>query len=283
MKSFPFLLGLVLAWRVAGLAADPAPIPPIERRLPPPGIEIPADVKAGFWPTRMAIGRIAKEGRKYGAYLGIITQRPSELDQTILSQCNTFFAMRLSNTKDQDIIAGAFNSGAQSTIAFLPSISNRECIAFGEAVYSPMRMTFETVGAEDLPGAHIRENQNAVRAGREINLGAIISRMRGTNIPASLAHGDDPYGHDLQALNAASMSQAAAKGGGSGAAPGTAAGNAARMPDPAKIDALEALANKSIEQRYIDAAKDPNGPPGTPEPLRNNRENGNSLIRRLRG
>ena len=244
---------------------------------------IPADVKAGFWPTRMAIGRIAKEGRKYGAYLGIITQRPSELDQTILSQCNTFFAMRLSNTKDQDIIAGAFNSGAQSTIAFLPSISNRECIAFGEAVYSPMRMTFETVGAEDLPGAHIRENQNAVRAGREINLGAIISRMRGTNIPASLAHGDDPYGHDLQALNAASMSQAAAKGGSSGAAPGTAAGNAARMPDPAKIDALEALANKSIEQRYIDAAKDPNGPPGTPEPLRNSRENGNSLIRRLRG
>ncbi|MGB7285315.1 MAG: DUF87 domain-containing protein [Salaquimonas sp.] len=140
---------------------------------------IPADPKAGFWPTRMAIGRIAKEGRKYGVFLGIITQRPGELDPTILSQCNSFFAMRLSNKKDQEIIAGAFNSGAQSTIAFLPSIANRECIAFGEAVYSPMRMTFETVQAKDLPGANIRENQDAVRAGKQINLNAVITKMRG--------------------------------------------------------------------------------------------------------
>ncbi len=106
---------------------------------------IPANVEDGFWPTRAAIGRIAKEGRKYGVFLGIITQRPGELDPTILSQCNSFFAMRLSNKRDQEIIAGAFNSGAESTIAFLPSISNRECIAFGEALYTPMRMTFETV------------------------------------------------------------------------------------------------------------------------------------------
>lgn len=140
---------------------------------------IPANAEDGFWPTRAAIGRIAKEGRKYGVYLGIITQRPGELDPTILSQCNSFFAMRLSNRKDQEIIAGAFNSGAQSTIAFLPSISNRECIAFGEAVYSPMRMTFETVAAKDLPGANIRENQNAVRAGKQVNLSSVITKMRG--------------------------------------------------------------------------------------------------------
>jgi DNA segregation ATPase FtsK/SpoIIIE-like protein len=140
---------------------------------------IPANINAGFWPTRQAIGRIAKEGRKYGVFLGIITQRPGELDPTILSQCNSFFAMRLSNRKDQEIIAGAFNSGAQSTIGFLPSISNRECIAFGEAVYSPMRMTFETVDAKDLPGANIRENQEAVRAGRQINLDTVINKLRG--------------------------------------------------------------------------------------------------------
>ncbi|MCB1422569.1 MAG: ATP-binding protein [Nitratireductor sp.] len=230
---------------------------------------IPSDQNAGFWPTRMAIGRIAKEGRKYGAYLGIITQRPSELDQTILSQCNTFFAMRLSNTKDQDIIAGAFNSGAQSTIAFLPSISNRECIAFGEAVYSPMRMTFETVGAEDLPGAHIRENQNAVRAGREINLTAIISHMRGTNMPATLSHGDDPYGHELPQVAAPPMSEPA---GNSGQETGR------MVSESSKIDALEALANKSIEQRYRDAAKPE---PTAPRPV--TRESGNSLIKRLRG
>ncbi|PCH49627.1 MAG: ATPase [Hyphomicrobiales bacterium] len=152
---------------------------------------IPADIDAGFWPTRQSIGRIAKEGRKYGVYLGIITQRPGELDPTILSQCNTFFAMRLSNQKDQEIIAGAFNSGAQSTINFLPSISNRECIAFGEALHSPMRMTFETVLAKDLPGANIRQIQEDTRAGKVVNLQGVISKMRKENAFASLYNDDD--------------------------------------------------------------------------------------------
>lgn len=152
---------------------------------------IPADVDAGFWPTRQSIGRIAKEGRKYGVYLGIITQRPGELDPTILSQCNTFFAMRLSNQKDQEIIAGAFNSGAQSTIDFLPSISNRECIAFGEGLHSPMRMTFETVPAKDLPGANIRQNQEDTRAGKIVNIQGVISKMRKENTSASLYMTDE--------------------------------------------------------------------------------------------
>jgi len=100
--------------------------------------------------------------------------------------------MRLSNRKDQEIIAGAFNSGAQSTIGFLPSISNRECIAFGEAVYSPMRMTFETVAAKDLPGANIRENQEAVKAGRQINLDTVINKMRGGGSARIEAPESDP-------------------------------------------------------------------------------------------
>ena len=54
----------------------------------------PADRNAGFAPTRRALMRIAKEGRKYGVYLGLVTQRPAELDPTIISQCNTLFAMR---------------------------------------------------------------------------------------------------------------------------------------------------------------------------------------------
>lgn len=68
---------------------------------------IPSDPSLGFVPTRQAIARIAKEGRKYGVSLGIITQRPGELDQTILSQCSTLFAMRLANDRDQEIIRSA--------------------------------------------------------------------------------------------------------------------------------------------------------------------------------
>ncbi len=139
---------------------------------------IPADASAGFFPTRQAIARIAKEGRKYGVFLSIITQRPGELDPTILSQCNTVFAMRLGNQRDQEIIRGAVTSGAKSTINFLSSIANRECIAFGEAIQTPMRMTFETMAAKDLPGARIYEQQAKIKEGLQISLSAVLRRMR---------------------------------------------------------------------------------------------------------
>ncbi|MGI9401245.1 MAG: ATP-binding protein [Rhizobiaceae bacterium] len=140
---------------------------------------VPANTDAGFWPTRQAIAKIAKEGRKYGVYLGVITQRPSELDPTIFSQCNTVFAMRLSNQADQKIIGGAMTNGAQSTVGFLASIANQECIAFGEAIKTPMRLTFETIPKELLPGSNIYDVQEAVRNGREIDITDVVQRMRG--------------------------------------------------------------------------------------------------------
>ena len=72
---------------------------------------IPADVSSGFAPTRGAIARIAKEGRKYGVSLAIITQRPNELDPTILSQCNTIFSLRLGNDEDQNVMRQAISKG----------------------------------------------------------------------------------------------------------------------------------------------------------------------------
>jgi len=152
---------------------------------------IPADEKAGFWPTRQAIARIAKEGRKYGVFLCIITQRPGELDPTILSQCNTIFAMRLGNERDQEIIRGAVTNGAKSTISFLSSIANRECIAFGEAIQTPMRMTFETMRPEDLPGAHIYEQQKRVKEGMTVSIASVLRRMRKEDKKVSVE--SDPY------------------------------------------------------------------------------------------
>ena len=140
---------------------------------------IPADQNAGFFPTRQAIARIAKEGRKYGVYLAVISQRPSELDSTILSQCNTVFAMRLGNERDKEIIRQSVSGAAQSTISFLSSIANREAIAFGEALATPMRLMFETVAASKLPGSHIYENQAKLLAGEAgVSLDTVINRMR---------------------------------------------------------------------------------------------------------
>ncbi|MCP4183449.1 MAG: DUF87 domain-containing protein [Hyphomicrobiales bacterium] len=140
---------------------------------------IPADTQAGFLPTRLAISKIAKEGRKYGVFLGVITQRPGELDATILSQCNTIFSMRLGNDHDQAIVGKAISGAANSTISFLSSLANRECIAFGEAMEAPMRMTFENVSVRKLPGSNIYENQAKLREGKaSISLSSVIIKMR---------------------------------------------------------------------------------------------------------
>ncbi|HZL62717.1 MAG TPA: DUF87 domain-containing protein, partial [Pseudolabrys sp.] len=63
----------------------------------------PSDKQIGFGPTKRALSRIAKEGRKYGVFLGLVTQRPAEIDSTIISQCSTLFVMRLSNDRDQSL------------------------------------------------------------------------------------------------------------------------------------------------------------------------------------
>lgn len=138
---------------------------------------VPSDPKLGFAPTRQAIARIAKEGRKYGAYLGVVTQRPGELDPTILSQCSTVFAMRLANERDQQIIRSAISDASASTIAFLASIGNREAIAFGEGVATTMRMRFATLPPHELPAMGSR--QVVAEGSRlDITLDDLIRRMR---------------------------------------------------------------------------------------------------------
>ncbi|WP_034851066.1 ATP-binding protein [Sinorhizobium sojae] len=143
---------------------------------------VPADPSFGFLPTRQAIARIAKEGRKYGVSLGIITQRPGELDPTILSQCSTVFAMRLANDRDQEIIRSAISNSSISTTSFISSIGNGEAIAFGEAVAVPMRMRFSRVEEARLPRAHgitDRVEEDAP----PVDLRSIVSRMRAMNGP----------------------------------------------------------------------------------------------------
>ncbi|CAN7262964.1 ATP-binding protein [Rhizobium sp. LjRoot254] len=139
---------------------------------------VPSDPTLGFFPTRQAIARIAKEGRKYGCSLGIITQRPGELDQTILSQCSTIFSMRLSNEIDQDIIRKAIPGSSISAMNFISSLANGEAIAFGEALPVPMRLKFERVKESVLPRAHGAEVKEVIDDPSTINLGNVIERMR---------------------------------------------------------------------------------------------------------
>jgi DNA helicase HerA-like ATPase len=110
-----------------------------------------ADRNIGFGPTRKAISRIAKEGRKYGVYLGLVTQRPAELDATIISQCNTLFAMRLANDRDQALLRSAVSDAAANLLSFVPSLGTREVLGFGEGLALPTRLRFKEVPLHQLP------------------------------------------------------------------------------------------------------------------------------------
>ncbi|RMB34702.1 hypothetical protein C8J47_2432 [Sphingomonas sp. PP-F2F-G114-C0414] len=89
------------------------------------------------------LGRIAKEGRKYGVSLGLITQRPSDLAEGVLSQCGTIIAMRLNNDRDQAFVRAAMPEGARGFLDSIPALRNRECIICGEGVTIPIRVSFD--------------------------------------------------------------------------------------------------------------------------------------------
>jgi DNA helicase HerA-like ATPase len=112
---------------------------------------VPANPHTGFEPCRRAIARIAKEGRKYGASLCIVTQRPAEIDPTILSQCNTVFALRMSNDRDQEIVTAAVSDTGSGLLEFLPALGQREAIAFGDGVPLPVRIKFDELPPHALP------------------------------------------------------------------------------------------------------------------------------------
>ena len=112
---------------------------------------VPLNSSLGFEPCKRAIAKIAKEGRKYGASLCIVTQRPAEIDPTILSQCNTVFALRMSNDRDQAIVTSAIADTGSGLLEFLPALGQREAIAFGDGVALPVRIKFDELPKSCLP------------------------------------------------------------------------------------------------------------------------------------
>jgi hypothetical protein len=103
--------------------------------------------------VRRILERIAKEGRKYGVSLGLITQRPSDLAEGVLSQCGTIIAMRLNNDRDQACVRAAMPEGARGFLDAIPALRNRECIVCGEGVAIPIRVRFDDLEPEKRPAS----------------------------------------------------------------------------------------------------------------------------------
>jgi uncharacterized protein len=141
---------------------------------------VSADRSLGFQPTRRALSRIAKEGRKYKVFLGLITQRPAELDATIVSQCSTLFAMRLANDRDQQLLLAAASDAATNLVRFLPSLGLREALAFGAGIPMPTMFTFPNLPAEFIPGVEaVSSSEPAQTSLNEQVIDSAIERWRG--------------------------------------------------------------------------------------------------------
>ena len=106
---------------------------------------VPNEANADGSSVGNILGRIAKEGRKYGISLGLITQRPSDLAEGVLSQCGTIISMRLNNDRDQAFVKAAMPEGARGFLDSIPALRNRECIICGEGVAIPIRVSFDNL------------------------------------------------------------------------------------------------------------------------------------------
>ncbi|MDR9740758.1 ATP-binding protein [Proteus terrae] len=98
---------------------------------------VPRDNNASYRASRKSIERIAKEGRKYGLSLMVVSQRPSEVSETIFAQCNNFISLRLTNDADQSYVRRLFPDNANAITEILPNLAPGECVVVGDAVLLP--------------------------------------------------------------------------------------------------------------------------------------------------
>lgn len=147
---------------------------------------ISRDDRKEFSSAREALSRIAKEGRKYGISLALLTQRPSELDTTVLSQCGTVIAMRLSTEADQKIMRSNAHDSTFGILEYLPLLADREAVVLGRGTPMPMRIRFQDLPLSCLPdkssGQFMQRwaNPNMDRS----ELEATVARWRGRGTPS---------------------------------------------------------------------------------------------------
>lgn len=98
---------------------------------------IPKSGGAEYNASKKSIERIAKEGRKYGLSLMVVSQRPSEVSETIFSQCNNFIALRLTNVNDQNYVKALMPDNSNAIADILPNLGQGECIIVGDAALIP--------------------------------------------------------------------------------------------------------------------------------------------------
>lgn len=115
---------------------------------------VPNHGEAQYKEAQEAVRRIAKEGRKYGVGLMLISQRPSDVESTVLSQCNSWIILRLTNSSDQEHVSKFLPDSLTGLTKMLPSLTRREAIFVGEAAALPSRIRINKLTEEQLPDSN---------------------------------------------------------------------------------------------------------------------------------
>jgi len=142
-----------------------------------------------------SVQKLVKEGRKYGIGVMIVSQRPSEINTTILSQCGTFFALRLSNSNDRSHVTSVIADNLEGLTSMLPILRTGETIIIGEAVQLPMRAQILAPPKDKRPDSHdpvvyseVIRNENVEKVGwgktldADRNYKSFVSAWRRQNI-----------------------------------------------------------------------------------------------------
>jgi len=138
---------------------------------------IPNRPEAKFSAARAAVERLAKEGRKYGIGIVVVSQRPKELSETVISQCNTFIAMRLTNPEDQNYVRRLVPDSLAGLMDILPSLRTGEALIVGDSVVMPTRVLIDFPKPEP-KSADVNFAECWAKGIRGMDVGRVVKRWR---------------------------------------------------------------------------------------------------------
>lgn len=142
---------------------------------------VPNRGEAQYEVAQSAIRRLAREGRKYGLGLMLVSQRPADIEGTVISQCNSWIVLRLSNSGDQEHVARFLPDSLSGMTKLLSSLPRQEALFVGEAAAIPARIRLRTLRKDQLPDS----NDVSFARGwssegtQQENLDAVVARMTG--------------------------------------------------------------------------------------------------------
>ena len=138
---------------------------------------IPRSMNADYKASKKSLERIAKEGRKYGLSLMVVSQRPSEVSETIFAQCNNFVSLRLTNHGDQNYIKNLMPDSTKSIGEILPNLAPGECIVVGDSIIMPTVIKMDKPHPEP-KSQSIRFNHEWQKEWKDVSFNDVIKRWK---------------------------------------------------------------------------------------------------------